>query len=165
MATYFHLCKAKLGLGSVIEPGNYGELIRIGGYRHTSFQREMVLEEARKKVAPQAPSRLDCLFAFPSEIDARAFQFREFSGFGSDYLYEITPARDGTPVFSTQISILENWPQDYINKARLYWDQTQSPMDSAIVTPPGMGMGAGFQEVLLGGSVVVIRQLGRMISQ
>lgn len=165
MPTYFHLCKAKLGIGSIIEPGNYGELIRIGGYKHAAFHRETVLEEVRREMAPDAPSRLDCLFAFPTELDARSFQFREFAGFGSDYLYEIEPLHDNTPICTVKMGALENWPQDYINKARLYWDQTQSPMNSAVIAPPGVGVSAGFQEILLGCPASVVRRLGRIIPQ
>lgn len=162
---YYHLCKTKLGVGSIIEPGNYGEVFQIFGYKHGAFQREMLLEEVRRLITPNAPSRLQCLFVFATPEDARAFQMREFGGFGMDYLYEVEPLENSAPILG-QMHALDNWERSDQNaKAHLYWDQSKVAENGPVVAPPGMGVWAGFQEILLGCAVRVVRRMGRLHSE
>lgn len=167
---YYHLCKTKLGVGSIIEPGNYGDLVRLGGYKHNAFHREALLEETRQGYAPAAPSRLNCVFVFPSERDARTFQFREFQSFGSDYLYEVEPITDAM-AYTSQIDAIENWNDGGLNvqhiqaaKALAYWRQNQGAVNAAVALSTSMGELAGFQEILLGCAVRVVGRLTRIIA-
>lgn len=163
MTSYFHLCKAKLGIGSIIEPGNFGEIIQLYGYKHNAFQREMLLEEVRRSDAPSAPSRLQCLFVFATMQDAHMFQMREYAGFGTDYLYQVEPTEDCAPYFA-QLGAIENWHQgDQGVKASLYWNKAEGAVNGAVTAPPGMGVWAGFQEILLGCSARVTARIGRLV--
>lgn len=73
MAIFYHCASVKLGVGSIIEPGNWGRIINRFAYRHGLYQREMVFERVRQEIRPQAPSRMEALFACASLEEARAF--------------------------------------------------------------------------------------------
>ena len=47
MAVYAHAAPILLASGSVIEPGNFGRIIRLQGESHTLFRREMTLQVVR----------------------------------------------------------------------------------------------------------------------
>jgi hypothetical protein len=76
----YYLCTPlRLGVGSVVEPGNWGRIFRLNN-RHNSvdeslrLHRELAYELGRKLYAPTAPSRLNCSFVCPSIDDAIEFQ-------------------------------------------------------------------------------------------
>src|SRR6516225_12457424 len=76
--TYFHCAPVRLGVGSIIEPGNFGRVLSHYEWNPTNFSlniwREALLEQARKLYAPDKPSRLKCIFALFSLEDAVAFR-------------------------------------------------------------------------------------------
>ena len=87
--TYYHLAGGKLGPGSIVDPGNWGRIVRIHGWNHTAATREMALEGARISKFSAFPSRLDCCFAFASLDEAKAFQTGP-NGFNTHLLYRVT---------------------------------------------------------------------------
>jgi hypothetical protein len=72
MISVFHFTMTRLGPGSVIQPGNWGRLLRR--YQHKPMpnlpqfggpwiiSRELILELSRLRHAPTAPSRFDAAF-------------------------------------------------------------------------------------------------------
>jgi hypothetical protein len=56
--------------GSIIEPGNFGRIIKRYSAAHNLYRREMTYEAIRQQHFPWRPSRLDCLFGFPTEQEA-----------------------------------------------------------------------------------------------
>lgn len=145
----------------MIEPGNWGSLINLFGYKHVLFVRENTLENVRREVAQSMPSRLNCVFAFPAANDARAFQHREFNGFGGDYLYEIEPEQADANIALFRMDLLEGMDPSDIGRAEAYWQQGHRPGDRPIVINPHMGEIAGLHEVLIDSPVRVVRRLSR----
>ena len=79
MTTYFHFAQLRLAAGSVIEPGNFGRLLRC--YRPTLngqgfgnawlLCRELIFEQARPA---DKPSRWQCCYVVPSEKDVQCYR-------------------------------------------------------------------------------------------
>jgi hypothetical protein len=92
LVTYFHCAPLPLGDGSIVEPGNWGRIIRLyapnDGATFAVAYRESLLEAYRQTNCPQKPSRLNCVFACPTLEVARDFQTR----WGRlNFIYEIVP--------------------------------------------------------------------------
>jgi hypothetical protein len=65
--TFFHAAPIPLAVGSVIEPGNWGRIMRAihwGAGIPPYFLREMTFEAVRLRDFPSRPSRFDALFVF-----------------------------------------------------------------------------------------------------
>lgn len=86
--TFYHLSGAMLTNGSIIEPGNWGRVVRSWGWQHTHALREMALEQARVERFPHRPSRLESAFVFLTVEEARAF--RASPGFQTHLLYRVS---------------------------------------------------------------------------
>ena len=66
MTAYFYCCPQRLDVGSFVDPGEWGRILRT--YDHQTFSdtwiilvRELVYEHVRREQFPTRPSRLDCL--------------------------------------------------------------------------------------------------------
>jgi uncharacterized protein DUF2441 len=59
--------------GSVILPGNWGRILNAAGWSHNQALRETVFEHVRLHEFPDKPSRLDALFFFDDENEARFY--------------------------------------------------------------------------------------------
>ncbi|WP_234192375.1 hypothetical protein [Pseudacidovorax sp. NFM-22] len=76
MTTWFHFAATRLGAGSIIEPGNYGRLLRC--YQHSNDPQgwkvatELLFEAERQRFNQALPSRLNACFAFPTKEAANA---------------------------------------------------------------------------------------------
>ncbi|MEO1059534.1 MAG: DUF2441 domain-containing protein [Actinomycetota bacterium] len=84
----FHCAGVLLEPGAVIEPGNFGRVIRRYGQQHNLYNRETLLENYRTKHHPQAPSRLSCVYAAPSESNAVTFLSAQPTRW-SDLIYRV----------------------------------------------------------------------------
>lgn len=150
--TYFHCLPALLAPGSIIEPGNWGRMVRA--YRLNPQQgispiafRETIFEAVRKRVAPTKPSRMACVFACRSEEDIRAFMANDRP---FDVVYEIETV--GEPALHIgphdlpllQVPPGEQYFDSFESRAETYWTATPPPQRS---------------EVLIGGPVRVLRRL------
>ena len=79
---YFHVSNIAHDAGVVLEPGNWGKTVRLFGPNtaaHAVSHLEIILwevamETARLALAPQQPSRLNCLFVFEAIEMAAEFQ-------------------------------------------------------------------------------------------
>jgi hypothetical protein len=87
--SYFHLSGAMLAIGSIIQPGNWGRVIKAYGWQHPHSLREMALEQARLATAPHLPSRMDAAFVIPTLQEAQTFQSGT-QGFQQHILYRVT---------------------------------------------------------------------------
>lgn len=97
---YFHLSGAPLRVGSIIEPGNYGRIIRRAAWSHASAVRETSLEAARLARFGDRPSRLDAVFAFLSQEEAEFFRATE-NGFALHHLYRVSLLEADAATFVT----------------------------------------------------------------
>lgn len=79
--------RARLRVGSIVEPGNWGRVIRLTGTRHGSFALEALFELTRVEVRPSAPSRFDAIFLSPS--DRHAHHFQQSQARALDLIYEV----------------------------------------------------------------------------
>ena len=86
---FYHLSGGLLGKGSIIEPGNWGRIVRIHGWAHPSARHEAALEQARLARFPAKPSRLDAAYVCPTVEDARSFR-SVTPGFGQHILYRVS---------------------------------------------------------------------------
>ena len=118
---YYHLSGGRLGVGSIVEPGNWGRIIRRHGWNHTFAIREMALEAARLANFENLPSRLDSCFGFASLTEAQTFQ-AQIGGFQTHLLYRVSII-DDTPIVGLTDSRLcgpsgelrHNWADAYWN--------------------------------------------------
>ncbi|EHR00824.1 hypothetical protein [Bradyrhizobium sp. WSM471] len=70
---YFHCSSTMLEPGAVILPGNWGRIVRLTGWPYNQAFREAVFEYVRDQEFAQKPSRLDSLFFFDDEYEARFY--------------------------------------------------------------------------------------------
>jgi hypothetical protein len=148
-ATYFHCAPLPLLADSVVEPGNWGRIIRMytpnDGATFAVAYRESLLEHFRQRHCPNKPSRLNCVFACPSVEIAQAYKAK----WGRlNFIYEveqITPAGVHLgdyelALFQSDVPYFDNFP----DRAALYWsdDPKQNP------------------EVLLPGPVRILQRVG-----
>jgi Protein of unknown function (DUF2441) len=92
MTAYFYCCPQRLDVGSFVDPGEWGRVLRT--YDHLTFSstwiillREIVYELVRREQFPTKPSRRDCLLLCMSEDGVT--EFRAASGRRFDYRYEV----------------------------------------------------------------------------
>lgn len=116
---YFHLAGPQLAVGSVIEPGNWGRIIRRASWAHNLAIREMALEHARALRFPSRPSRLDAAFVLPTREEAERFQSKE-QGFNMHVLYRVTLRKPDSDIFITDWRLCtpcgafrNDWPDAY----------------------------------------------------
>ncbi|WKW50178.1 hypothetical protein [Rhodomicrobium lacus] len=125
---YFHCAPLPLHIGSIIYQGNWGRLFslyeaKVGEGLPTNSFKEVVLELSRKLYAPDAPSRLDCVFVTPTLEEGVAFRNKYQR---TSIIYEVTPVRDSprSHVGSYELA-LAPYPQKYFqaifDMARDYW--------------------------------------------
>lgn len=150
MKSYFHFAPVLLAPGSVIEPGNFGRLIRLNGAAHPLYRREMAYENLRQKHFPSRPSRLDCLFCFPTQQEAelcRAY----IQGYAGSILYEVESAEAQPHIADMNNAIQHSeLPTFDENLIAYYWRGWQRSPDPQATT---------LREVLLQSSVTIIRRI------
>jgi hypothetical protein len=70
----FHLNSTGLENGSIIQPGNWGRIIRIYGWNHGRAIFESAMEHVRQTLFGHLPSRLDCAFFFDDLGEAQFYR-------------------------------------------------------------------------------------------
>ncbi|MBT3072130.1 DUF2441 domain-containing protein [Rhodomicrobium sp. Az07] len=126
--TYFHCAPLPLHIGSIIYQGNWGRLFSLyeakpGEGLPTNAFKEVVLELSRKLYAPDAPSRLDCVFVTPTIEEAIAFRNKYQR---TNLIYEVTPVGEAPPLHVGSYELaLAPYPQKYFqaifDMGRDYW--------------------------------------------
>jgi hypothetical protein len=135
--TFYHLSGAQLAFGSVIDPGNWGRVVRAWGWRHGQTLREMALEDARIARFPTRPSRLDSAFVFLTIDEARNFRARS-DGFLQHILYRVTLVDPGAASHVTDSRLCTPHGDLRSNWADVYW--IDYPVQAAAV--PGIDWAA-----------------------
>jgi hypothetical protein len=95
MRTFYHVTPVDHSLGSVLTPGRFGAAVRSARVRQSNVNIgdlntlawESALEVARQCLVPNAPSRLNCVFATPTIEEARQFQQRYRNDFS--FIFEL----------------------------------------------------------------------------
>ena len=150
MPTLFHFARELRTLGSIIEPGNFGRIIRQQGQAHALFRREMIYEAVRQGCFPHRPSRLECLFCFPT-LEEAALCRAHINGYADSVLHEVKT--EETDLF---VADMNNGIQHYalehfnFNTIAYYWNGwARSPDPEAAI----------LREVLLRGPVQIVRRI------
>lgn len=132
--TYFHCSGTSLGVGSIIEPGNWGRMLNlyeadVGSGLPTNVFREALLEQARQIYAPDKVSRLEAIYVVPTLPEAVAFRDR-FQR--TNIIYEVAPIDpESTPTAGDYQLATAPYPVRYFSSmfelARRYW--VDAPQD------------------------------------
>jgi hypothetical protein len=152
--SFFHVSATDHPIGTTLQPGRFGELVRAPRVRQTNVDAqgmgtlawESSLEVARCCLAPQAPSRLACVFATPTLQEAQQFRQRLRAG---AHIFQIE-AVDATLVHLADFESITTLPTGkpfldcYVDAAMAYWVQ------ASVST---------LREALIGGPVNVVRKL------
>ncbi|EPB6911818.1 DUF2441 domain-containing protein [Pseudomonas aeruginosa] len=141
-ARYFHAAPILLGEGSVIQPGNWGRILKLYRDANAVLYREYVLEQIRASEFPEKPSRFNCVFLLRTYEEAE--RYRNLCS-PLDVIYEVSAdTTEGSIHLGDynfggvlpSLQLLEGMPE----LARKYW--AEEPAD--------------FVEVLFQGPVVVV---------
>jgi hypothetical protein len=127
--TYFHCAPIISAPGAVIEPGNWGRIIKLyeaipGSGLPTNAFREALIEQARQIHAPSKPSRLSSIFALPTLEEAVLFRNKYQR---TNLIYEVMPVAKNarTHLGDYEFAININYPPRYFQTmfdyARDYW--------------------------------------------
>jgi hypothetical protein len=155
MRKLYHVGNGGWKTGDGIAPGNWGKQTRQfgkgGGFRGYGNVKdaeiigmEITLEAARQLTAPDAPSRLECVFCTDDIESAKAFrdQFRK-----GQSIYQVE-VEDTVTTHAGNYDAITNLPQGAfvdtsVATAKSYW--TDAP--------------TGIREILVGGSVKVSHKI------
>ena len=152
MPSFYHVSSNVLSPGQVLQPGQFGQTSRrvdsrggipLQGIDAMNLLWELALETARQLLAPDAPSRLHCVFTTLTVPDAVAFRDRFRRG---SQIYEVL-CPDEIPRHSGNYSAITDPPDethilDFMPDYAIdYWRE-----------PP-----EGITEVLIGGPVTVVQ--------
>lgn len=149
MTEFLHVAPAGLQRGHVVQPGWWGRCSRQwqkGGQTFTNHQDayilvwEVALETARRTLRPNAPSRLNCVFACCSQSEAVIFRDR----FRPNNQVNSIEVGSNVSQFVADYDVITNsidgpFVDTFVDQALHYWTK-----------PP-----AGMREVLIGGPVTV----------
>jgi hypothetical protein len=131
---YFHCGPVPLAPGSIIEPGNWGRIIRLYlPSEQATFPiayREAVLEAARLALAPEKPSRLHCVFGLPT-LDSAIVYKNKYGRL--NFIYEIEPTTDAPRIHMGDYELVGLEPNvpyfdQYPLRAAAYW--SDGPKDA-----------------------------------
>ncbi|CCG42199.1 DUF2441 domain-containing protein [Magnetospirillum molischianum] len=147
MQSFFHCAPIPLRAGSIIEPGNWGRIVRLyqpnfGNYA-VAF-REKVLEEIRLKEFPHKPSRLECCYMVPSYEIAKTYQNRADSR--TLLIYEVELLYTDTP------NHIGDWTYCYPVDDSYYFDEMEE-----CARQYWRGEGVGNTEILVNSPIRILR--------
>lgn len=168
--TLFHVAPIPLGVGSVIEPGNFGRIIQYHPAGSFLAHREAIYELVRTNEFPDKPSRLSCIFLLPTEEEAITYQQ---SIAIKDIAYEIEVLQRHSKAHVTYVDLVCGIPDHQIPasqlyaSARAYWqspDWIERPAESKAVTDALPTMRASIdvsrpREILIQSPIRIVRRL------
>lgn len=137
--TYFLCTPQRLRVGSIVEPGNWGRIIRTyradAGENRFRLYRELAFEFGRRVHKPEAPSRMNCLFLCPTLAEAAEFRDRASP---ISVLNEVELVDTEAPVHLTTWTLFDNLtPQATYavleQAAQSYWLDSPSTQREALV--------------------------------
>ncbi len=128
--SYFWLGSYSLGNGSIIEPGTWGRIVRMSPMHNWALL-EAVFENARLKDFPALPSRLESLFLFETEAQARQFQLQAQRPY--DLVYEVELLDENAPKCVVDVALISPTANGQLlpieqleSQASVYWASSQN---------------------------------------
>jgi hypothetical protein len=140
---YYFCCSYPLANGSVVEPGNWGRLLRMYNLREPQMLwlpfRESIFEAVRSQQFPSLPSRLDAFFACESEADLKKLMLARPTDIG----YEVELTDPSQPFHRGCMNEIE-FPtgnmtirlQDIQERAGRYWDGSNVTTPEIVTLSP-----------------------------
>jgi hypothetical protein len=143
--TYFYLCSYPLGVGSIIEPGNWGRILRAYNLNDANNRwlplREHAFEVVRLRQYPHRPSRLEASFVCETLADLGAF--KQSVGRPVDLAYEVEFVQSNAPSHRGCLSTMDNPPQGQVwtiplleQRADAYWSGANVQRPEVATTSP-----------------------------
>lgn len=134
---YYFCCSATLGPGSVVEPGNWGRILRLYTEQRSPNSwlliRELVYEEVRRARYGTKPSRFEAAFVCFTEADLQQFR----AGRLLDLPYEVElldPSANSHVADWNAAAVLNTDDIAAIErKAHSYW-QASNPVKKELIT-------------------------------
>lgn len=126
---YYHISAREIRRGATLTQSIYGERVidqMTVENDYNLYIKEKIFEDVRRQFQPQAPSRLNCVFMYPSLEIARFFWAKDHSY--QSYLYEVEVQR-GTP-FLAEMDLLNCDGRRYSlikRNAEKYWQGIYHP--------------------------------------
>ncbi|NAW88782.1 DUF2441 domain-containing protein [Photobacterium halotolerans] len=141
MNTYYFSCSYPLEVGSVVNPGNWGRMIKMYDHRFGNpwvLLRETLFESVRGKSYPNKPSRLESIFLC-EELE-EMLHFLKGSNRVLDLIYEVELVDSSLPLHKgclLHTNIVEQDNYDSLTqKAYHYWDATSVEHTELVTTSP-----------------------------
>ncbi|MBB3315089.1 hypothetical protein FHT77_000931 [Rhizobium sp. BK181] len=127
----YHYAPVRLSAGSIIEPGNWGRVLKrynMNGFGNPwLIARELIFETARLQLFPDKPSRLSSCFALLTLEEATAYQAANDPNYIS-VLHEVELVEEEASQHTGALVHL-NWPANgmaFVDQTRLnaakYWE-------------------------------------------
>lgn len=89
---FYHVSKVPVNIGDHLICGRYGKRIKEMKFDGFHIHKESVFELVRQKIAPHAPSRLNCIFLFDNYNVACAYRFKQHKY--RSYIYKVELIRN-----------------------------------------------------------------------
>lgn len=124
---YFYCCSLPLGPGSIVNPGNWGRIIKTYTPQTSPnawlFIRELIFEEVRREFFPQKPSRFCSIFLCQ---DLEGIQeFKKVSNRVLDIIYEVEVLEEQLQAHTGDWTLFSIQNNDtyatFSDRAKLYW--------------------------------------------
>ena len=148
----YHCAPIMIGLGSIILPGNWGRVLSTHSYRHHHFQREMMFEFVRQREVPEAPSRLQCIFAFASLDEAQ--QYIAVEDAKAQLVYECEQIDPSAKTWIAPLNAFSMRASEAV-MAEQYWQHSRPIAESSGASTNFMGMGRVAYEVMTMSALLV----------
>lgn len=122
--SYYYLCSYPLGVNSIVEPGNWGRILKtylLGGNLFIPC-RELAFEQVRLNHYPSKPSRLESIYVCENLADIQKFKLE---GRSFDLTYEVEILNPTTPYhrgdWTQQNFTNSENVESLFSKAHAYW--------------------------------------------
>jgi hypothetical protein len=131
---YFHLTPIRLAPGSIVQPGNWGRIIRKYQSPVPNVQtlgnawiiaRELIFDSVRMTQFSDKPSRMEAAFCCLDEASARVYQ-AQADGFKIQALHEVELVDPSKPTHQAPLSLVDFahgtlFIDETIRRASVYW--------------------------------------------
>lgn len=132
---FYHFTQLRLSVGAIIQPGNYGRLLKrycipkngVGFGNPWILCRELIFEDIRSQTSIDLPPRSSACFVFPSLDEANAYRAIN-DPFFCQVLHEVEVIDPGKSKHHGRISLLDipNAGEPFLDcirtKAIAYWN-------------------------------------------
>lgn len=126
--TVFHFAPLRLGAGSIIQPGNWGRMLKRYHVNNNMIDwkmaRELVFEQIRSASFAAKPSRLDACFALPTSDDAQKYRQHNDTNF-LQVLHEVEVVDQTSPTHVAALSYTSFAGNPFLDSQRMaalsYW--------------------------------------------